>query len=154
MFSIGSFPIGETNEAMRRVLNKTMVPKLKDRGFTGKMPHFRRVLDSRIDVLGVQFNRYGGSFVIEIGSCGMSGVTHPGGDHIPAEKVRHYDIPTNRRLRLGSNQSSTFRRDHWFYFRRGFIFKNFDYDTPAKEVLALLDNQAEAFWNAYTENEK
>lgn len=153
MFDFGSFPISETNEAMRKVLNRTVVPDLKRRGFSGKMPHFRRILDGRVDVLGVQFNRYGGSFVIEIGSCGIAGITHPTAGHVPAEKVRHYDIPLLRRLRLGSDPSSTFSRDHWFAFRRGTIIKNFDYEAPAMEVLDLLGRQAEPYWSSYMQNE-
>ena len=152
MLNFSSFPISETNEAMRKALGRIFTPELKRRGFTGKMPHFRRILDARVDVLGVQFNRHGGSFVVEIGSCGTNGIQHSAENYVPADKIRYYDLPG--RLRLGSNLNSNLHRDHWFSFRRGLIFKTFDYDSPATEVLEFLDSQAESYWSSYNPNEE
>jgi Domain of unknown function (DUF4304) len=147
MLNFRPFPISETNEAMRKALERIVVPELQRRGFTGKIPHFHRIVDARVDVLGIQFNRHGGSFVVEIGSCSTDGIRHSAENFVPADKIRYSDLLS--RFRLGSNLNSNIFRDHWFSFRRGIICKTFDYNTPANEVLECLNSQAEPHWNSY-----
>lgn len=47
-------------------LKNLFVPALRERGFKGTFPHFRRRRSDRIDLLTVQFDRHGGGFIIEI----------------------------------------------------------------------------------------
>jgi hypothetical protein len=138
--------IGVTNDKMRLALSTIVVPELRRRGFEGRLPHFRRFLPARLDVLGFQFNKYGGSFVVEVGACGPSGLRRDS-EVIPPEKITYGDLPTEHRLRLGSSPDRGIF-DHWFKFRRGFLVYWFDYEAPAAEVLKLLD-QAESFWTSH-----
>jgi hypothetical protein len=100
-----------------------------------------------VDLLGVQFNKYGGSFVVEIGSCPLEGVRIWGGRLVAAEKARYFDLPWELRLRLGSKPGRV-NRDHWFKFRKGFLVYWFSYDSVARSVLPFLDNQAEPYWES------
>ena len=131
---------------MRTELSSTVLPELYQRGFVGRLPHFHRRLPSRTDLLGIQFNKYGGSFVVEIGSCSPEGIAR-GSALVSPDKATYADLPWDRRLRLGAlPEKGVF--DHWFRFRKGFILYWFNYRSPAKEVLALM-GQAEAFWRSY-----
>jgi hypothetical protein len=68
--------------AARKIMRTVFVPALVERGFRGPFPHFRRITKQRMDILTVQFNRHGGSFVLEIAQCDPSGVTTYWGKHI------------------------------------------------------------------------
>ena len=50
---------------MKKALNQTVIPALRREGFTGRYPHFRRILDDRIELLSFQTNKWGGSFRVE-----------------------------------------------------------------------------------------
>jgi hypothetical protein len=58
---------------MNAALKRVFVPHLRSSGFTGSLPHFRRKLECRIDLLSVQFFSGGGSFGVEIASCEPTG---------------------------------------------------------------------------------
>jgi hypothetical protein len=103
-------------------LKQLFVPALRERGFKGSLPHFRRPLGNRIDLLTVQFDKWGGGFVIEISNCAPEGITQPWGQHIPPNRVRAWDSP-NDRPRLGSPRPG--EDGHWFRFDDG---------TPTDEV--------------------
>ena len=62
------------NEEMKRALKETFVPALRTAGFKGSLPHFRRLRENQIDLLTVQFDKWGGGFVFEILKCGIEGV--------------------------------------------------------------------------------
>ncbi len=51
---------------MTEELKKTAIPVLKQKGFKGSFPHFRRISDDKIDLLMFQFDKYGGGFIVEI----------------------------------------------------------------------------------------
>jgi hypothetical protein len=40
-------------------LKSIFVPALRERGFKGSLPHFRRLMSDRIDLLTIQFDRRG-----------------------------------------------------------------------------------------------
>jgi len=64
-------------------LKSVFVPALRERGFKGSLPHFRRPMQDRIDLLTIQFDRWGGGFVIEISKCAPEGITMPWGNIFP-----------------------------------------------------------------------
>ena len=125
---------------MNAALKQRLVPALRERGFKGSLPHFRRILPERVDLLTVQFDRHGGGFVVEIARCDPSGVTTHWGKHIPAAKVTAHDLHPEERHRLGSPQPGMDGR--WFRFDDG---------TPipvvAQSVLGYMD-EAEQWWAA------
>jgi hypothetical protein len=97
---------------MNVALQRILVADLRGRGFRGSLPHFRRIGSDRIDLLTVQFNRRGGSFVIEIAQCPPSGVTMYWGEKVPPKKVSAWDV--DDRHRLGSPAPGQDGR--WFQF--------------------------------------
>jgi hypothetical protein len=99
---------------MHAALKETLVPALRDRGFRGSLPHFRRLLATRVDLLTVQFDLRGGGFVIEISRCSPEGITTSWGEHIPAEKVTAHSLHPEQRHRLGSPGHGADGR--WFRF--------------------------------------
>ena len=57
----------ELRKEVNSQIKKTIVPKLREHGFTGSFPHFRRIYeDGRVDYLSFQFNKWGGSFIAEM----------------------------------------------------------------------------------------
>jgi hypothetical protein len=67
--------MSEHSERMMSALKTRFVPALRERGFVGSFPHFRRRLTNRVDYLMVQFYSAGGSFVVEVGRTGPDGFT-------------------------------------------------------------------------------
>ncbi len=117
-------------ELMDVALKTSVVPMLRESGFTGSYPHFRRVHVTHIDLLTFQFDVNGGGFLIEISRCGIGGITTPLGKHIPASQVKAWDINPNDRFRIKPREGSG--TDSWFRFENG------EYDSVANEVLAKL----------------
>jgi hypothetical protein len=125
-------------ELMDVALKASVVPVLRESGFTGLYPHFRRVHVTHVDLLTFQFDINGVGFVVEISRCGIGGITTQWGKHIPASKVRACDIHPNDRFRIKPAEGS--RTDSWFRFESG------GYDDVAKEVLAKLP-VAHDYWS-------
>ncbi|WP_341866192.1 DUF4304 domain-containing protein [Paraburkholderia hospita] len=49
------------------------VPTLRQLGFKGSLPHFRRQRVDRVDLLTVTFDRHDGGFVAQLSQCGAEG---------------------------------------------------------------------------------
>jgi hypothetical protein len=124
---------------MLAALREHLVPQLRRCGFTGSLPHLRRIGTTQIDLLTVQFNRHGGSFVIEIAQCGPDGTTMHWGEQIPPQKVTAHDIHPSKRHRLGSPSPGEDGR--WFRFDGGESFH-----SVARSTLEHLE-EAETWWN-------
>ena len=118
-------------------LKNIVVPKLRQKGFTGSFPHFRRLRTGQIDLMSFQFDKWGGGFVVEISKCGSEGVTMTWGERIPPKKVTAQHLHPNDRLRLGCEGPST---DHWYRYDRGR-----SPDIVAQEVVQQLDI-ADKWW--------
>jgi len=106
--------MSDARDQMNRALKDIVVPVLRDRGFTGSFPHFRRCRQDRIDLFTFQFDKYGGGFVIEIGQCQPEGFTTHSGKQIPPSKVRAWDLGLKQRSRIQPGAGSG--RDSWFRF--------------------------------------
>lgn len=127
------------NDSMIAALKAVFVPVLRERGFKGSFPHFRRIRPDRIDLLTVQFDKWGGGFVIEIAKCGSEGITMPWGPQIPPNKVRAWDVYPPYRRRLGA--PSPGEDGVWLRYDDGTPV-----ETVARRVLTYLP-EAEAYWN-------
>lgn len=132
-------------DRMVETLKEYVVPVLRERGFKGSFPHFRRSTDKDVHLLTFQFDKWGGAFTIEIAACPPEGVTTSWGKHIPAHEVRAWDINPPHRPRLGPEKA-----DQWFRFdKRGLVFRRDPYERAALQVLPYLE-QAEDWWNRET----
>ena len=76
--------MSDERDRMIETLKEYVVPVLRERGFKGSFPHFRRPTATAIHLLTFQFDKWGGGFTIEIAVCPPDGVTMHWGEHIPA----------------------------------------------------------------------
>lgn len=127
-------------EKMNGALKALVIPKLRELGFSGRFPHFRRVRQDRADLLVFQFNSAGGSFVVEIASLTAQEVADHWRADLTLENATAYDV--HIRNRLGSVNHS----DHWFVFgKRNYepghdrIQPDIVYERVAKDVVRLLE---------------
>jgi hypothetical protein len=136
--------MSESRDKMIEALRRVVVPTLRDMRFIGSFPHFRRIRDTQIDLLSFQFNRWGGSFVVEVAFCEPAGWTHRLGRHVSPQQVRVHDVTPKQRLRLGSHPPK--QADYWFHFEPK---SDSVYTDTALEALSLLRSQAEDFWHTH-----
>ena len=54
------------SEKMKKALLEYVVPVLKENGFCGEHPNYRRVYDDRIDIICFHPNPYGNAFYVDI----------------------------------------------------------------------------------------
>jgi Domain of unknown function (DUF4304) len=136
--------MSDSRDQMIATLREVVVPVLRDMGFRGSFPHFRRIRDTQVDLLTFQFNRYGGSFVVELAYCSPDGFTTTRGEHIAPQKVQVHDMHPKQRLRLGSHPPQ--KNDHWFHYEPATLTV---YTETALRVLPLLRSDAEDFWRTH-----
>jgi hypothetical protein len=117
---------------MNHALKKSVVPFLRKYGFKGSLPHFRRKNETNIDLITFQFNRWGGSFVIELATCPIEGVTTHWGEQIPPNKVTAHDV--NKRFRLSAKSKD--EDGKWFDFENARTEE--DFEKWANNVVKLL----------------
>src|SRR5687768_13859305 len=75
-------------EAMDDALKRILVTDLRQRGFSGTLPHLRRRENERVSLLSIQHFSSGGSFVVEVAACPPSGLRTSWGEDIAPTKVR------------------------------------------------------------------
>jgi hypothetical protein len=139
---------GATRAEMDAALQSMVATSLRPAGFSGSLPHLRRTLGERVDLISFQFFSSGGSFVVEVACVPPEGVMSAGRP-VPASKVRATNV--SRRPRLGSSSFPN-HGDHWFVFgpRNYEEPSEFGYPSPdelAAEVLGLLQVEAELWWS-------
>ncbi len=64
---------------MQQSLKERVIPVLREKGFKGYFPHFRRIVGGQVHLLTFQFDKWGGGFVIEIAHCAAEGFTNSWG---------------------------------------------------------------------------
>jgi len=134
------------SQKMRRALQKYVLPKLLEEGFTGKYPHYKKETENWIDLLTFQVNNWGNSFTVEVStvflkpsgrSCNCCGIF--AADLRVLENINVWY--TDRRYRLKG------MFDGWFYYtdvyssevcgekNRKFTFYNAVSETRAKTYI-------------------
>ena len=120
-------------EIMLSALKKHTFPLLKEQGFTGKYPNFRRKRDDCIDLISFQTNKWGGSFTIEV-SAAFPGSADPNYTLYEGVTEDTFGVEaTNRWYRLPGMYNG------WFYYRdiyckHTLFFGKIYYDVPEKEA--------------------
>ena len=130
-------------------LKTRFVPALRERGFVGSFPHFRRRLPDRVDYLTVQFYSAGGSFVVEVGRTGPDGFTEGPWKDLPVDKISVGHIFYDRRRLTPRDAHGGWRGGDWFEFGP----RSYDssepvkpqkfYDAIADQALAIFDATGE-----------
>ncbi|KZZ84321.1 DUF4304 domain-containing protein [Bacillus sp. SJS] len=119
-------------KTMETALKQLVIPILREQGFKGSLPHFRRINENNIDLITFQFNKWGGSFVIELATCSKEGTIIYGGEKIPPNKVNAHHM--DERYRLGAISSEDDGK--WFDYKNARTEE--DYTNVTENVLKLL----------------
>ena len=130
---------------MNDALKRHVVPSLRSLGFKGSIPNFyRQHDDDHVDLLAFQFNKYGGSFVVEIGFADPERQNVYFARDTPSKKLEVNQ--TTRRLRVGAKAEGS---DFWFAFdgepHTGVTGTP---DALCEQLKVLLNTQALSWWNA------
>ncbi len=100
------------SQKMKSALNKLVIPKLLERGFEGKYPHYKKIYDDRIELLSFETNKWGNSFTVEISTVFLPSSKR--NNNFCDSKNKDYDNATvwdtNYRFRLKG------MFDGWFYY--------------------------------------
>jgi len=141
--------MSNARDKMNQALKQFAVPTLRALGFRGSFPHFRRVHDTHADLIVFQFNRYGGSFVVEIGIITVEQISAHWKANLTLSTATVYD--TNNRNRLGAEGKA----DHWFEFSTPAAEVGNDvaepdsyYECIARQVGTLIESEATHWWEA------
>jgi hypothetical protein len=119
---------------MRKSLKKILVPALKETGFNGKGWNFQRSSGS-LDLLSVQFWKYGGQFILEAARQPRGDFHTSWGEVVPEAQVTVAHISPHKRARL--EQLDTAAAFSWFTFQ-DFGDDQSRYDALARQVIELL----------------
>jgi len=123
---------------MTKAWDQHVGPVLRGRGFTGSFPHFRRQAQTTIDILTVKLDGTRGRFAVLLATCGIDGFTVSPVRHVSPDRVTAFNVEPH--VRLGQTAGNP---DHWFHFD---VAVQDSCDRAARDVLPLLDSQAEDYW--------
>jgi hypothetical protein len=138
--------LADDRKAMIATLKQVVIPRLRALGFQGSFPHFRRLNEDRTDLLLFQFDKYGGGFVVELGTSPPGDFVTSWDEHIPAKKLEVSYLEPDQRHRLGAvskGEDHWFRYDHGRHWRQSKVFKDL-----AQQIIQLVDEQAVPWWEA------
>jgi hypothetical protein len=123
------------SENMRRELKARVIPRLREMGFKGSVPHFRRVKGKRVDLLSFQFSSWGGQYAVNIAVCEML-------DDGPLPKSIYSASMHGRRLTPSSDDA-----DHWFDFDKPNVVLESLATRCATETLSLIETRGESYFS-------
>ncbi len=168
-FKVVVMDLAKRRKLMEQALAEIVVPVLRQKGFVGSLPYFRRVRGKELDLLAFQFDKYGGGFVIEIAKTRNEPFRTSWGSLIIPKKIKTWDVPNRRRISpRGFLKPGHWRRYEglsffeniyewlafcfvgadrdWFRFDKVITFRDY-YGGIAYKVLGLLESCAEQFYN-------
>jgi hypothetical protein len=126
-------------------ISEIVIPALRQKGFKGSFPHFRRLKVDRINLLTFQFDRRGGGFVIEIANFQPDGFTTSWGKKIDPKKLTAHDLFLRKRIQSNMDTDSSLTED-WFRYDKKYMFGFGDiYNKVCKDVLSKL-HIADEYW--------
>jgi hypothetical protein len=131
----------EKRVRMDKAIKEFTVPFLRENGFKGSLPHFRRIQNDRINLLTIQYSLNHEQFVVEISNCPVKGITTSWGKQINPNKCTAHDM--GHRLRLGSER---LKGDYWFDYSEGNLFSDI-YEEQAKKIISFWE-QAQQWWGS------
>jgi hypothetical protein len=85
-------------KTMDSALKSGAVMLLRELGFKGTYPHFRRILAERVDTIGFQFSQWGPQLYVELGVADPDGRTLLDGTRLPPETLKYYECPARKRI--------------------------------------------------------
>lgn len=85
---------------MRIALKRIVLPALRARGFEGELPDLRRVSAEGRHFFNVQTNKYGGSFIVNLGRIPPGPFTTSSGEFVPPDLLSIIHARGNDEARL------------------------------------------------------
>jgi uncharacterized protein DUF4304 len=131
---------------MEKALAEIVIPVLRQIGFKGSFPHFRRFTNDRINLLTFQFDRHGGGFVIEIVNAKLEDFTTSWGKKIEQKKLIAHNFYKRKRIQSNINTPNSLTED-WFRYDGEESSTPSIYATVCKDVLSKF-SIAEEYWNS------
>lgn len=132
----------ERRDKMDLAIKEIIIPFLREQGFKGSYPHFRREKDNMLNLLTFQFSTSGPKFVVEIANCPITGFNPGWGNDLKPSECRVYYM--SKRLRVGSIKNGS---GYWYDFSKGLLLRDI-YKKRAKEVLSNWE-EAEDWWKTH-----
>lgn len=120
------------------VLKKIVVPFLREHGFKGQFPRFHRVGDGQVDLVYFQFSKYGGSFIVELGTAPSGDFTTSWGEIVPLAKIEPSYLGDAHRHRLGGRGSKA-----WFRYAVNDNPSAEDLEKVAAQVIKRYETEGE-----------
>jgi hypothetical protein len=143
---------------IEKALQQIVVPKLREMGFKGSFPHYRRAAEDGYHLFSFFFDPSGGSFVAEAGKCTEEEFNSIASRHenLTPKKLDVGYCPILKRRRLGADRANGYR-DRWFKFAPSFHeappaarkpqpFSHFA--SVARQIVPLLETEGQEFWRA------
>ena len=90
----------------KKLVTKQLAPFFREHGFKGSGFHFKRLNPNNqiIDIIGIQVNKYGGEFWLEIGVHPIS-LPESWPSQYDLKKITHAHLDIRERLKFNSNSS-------------------------------------------------
>lgn len=129
----------DSRKKMDRAIKDGIVPLLRQKGFKGSFPHFKRINNNYVDLLSFMFSLYGGQFVVEIAKCSSKGITNTNGNLVSLANLTTLKIPDRKRL------SPTMHGDYWFVYENS--SNDNIYQKLADDIEILINECAEVWWS-------
>ena len=134
---------------MTHALKAVVVPRLRELGFKGSFPNFRRHRPTLTDLLSFQFDRHGGGFVLELGQCEADfSIVWPTGQRVSPDQITPSHLPIERRARIQERPGSG--TAEWFRYDRAPPTDEL-FEQTARGVLPFLD-EAERIFASFKSN--
>jgi hypothetical protein len=127
--------VSREGDLLRKALRKHLLPQLRELGFNGKTSTFQRANPDSLDLLSIQYWKYGGEFILEFARFERGELLTSWGEVVPEAKLDvAYVSPLDRARLVRGTRPSGFG---------GFRFGKFgedlgSYDQLALEVASLL----------------
>ena len=122
-------------DSMRRSLKRLLFPELSRLGFVRMGAGFARIEEDYLDLLSVQYSKYGGEFVLEFARTTYRDPAT--GAVVPEHKMDVTGLGFEMRARLEQRPKKHTSQLNGFQFS-GFGDSSAKFDTLAAEVAALL----------------
>ena len=135
-----------------KALKNIIVPFLREKGFKGSMPHFRREQSDRINLLTFQHSLYDTKFVIEIANAQNKPFVTHWGKTIEPNKLTAHDLNKRKRIQAVMKQNEDSFPEDWFRYDKSFFSSDSIYKNVCKEVLSKLDIANEYWANGELSN--
>ncbi len=128
---------------MIKSLKEIVIPEIRNRGFKGSFPHFRKTEGGKTNLLTFQFDRNGGGFIIELANWSKSEFKTHWGKIIPLKELTAHDLNERQRIypNLLTERNGT---DSWFRYGKPKSKKN--YDKLAQKVVERMPVM-EQYWS-------